>query len=92
LQILDFITLSETIKENNVTLKRNEWWYRIAWAFLPIKSSDGTFNTGRKLRLQLFRPVTQKVNRNTQNSQTTEVNIILKLHTHLYLHEHVHIN
>ena len=68
---------SKNKKENSLFFKSNEWWYRIAWAFLPIKSSDGSFNIGRKLRLQLFKPVTQKIDEDAKGFQTTEVRSIL---------------
>lgn len=35
-------------------------WHRIAWAFIKPIGSNGIANTGKKIRLQLYKPGTYK--------------------------------
>lgn len=47
---MDFLTLSEANKDTPIG------WYKIAWAFLRLVSKDGSLNTGKRVRLQLYKP------------------------------------
>lgn len=49
-EIVDFLTLSEAKKNESVG------WKKIAWAFLKPLSKDGFLNTGKRVRLQLYKP------------------------------------
>lgn len=48
-EIVDFIgSIQSSISINN--------WHRIAWAFIKPIGSNGTNNTGKQIRLQLYKP------------------------------------
>ncbi|GJQ71199.1 hypothetical protein Trydic_g1096 [Trypoxylus dichotomus] len=52
-ELLDFVGFSEAALQSSVY---SRGWHRIAWAFLKINAADGTTNTRKKLRLQLYKP------------------------------------
>ena len=70
-QILDFISFDE--RQAKDKLKEDQWWYRIAWAFLRPIGIDGRVHADHKVRLQLYTPISVKVTSNTSHEQTTEV-------------------
>lgn len=55
--------LSSNNAKNNklLTVAPKIWWHRIAWTFLRVVGGDGRLNVGKKLRLQLFKPVSPKM-------------------------------
>ncbi|XP_050421329.1 jouberin-like [Adelges cooleyi] len=50
-----FFELVDFVGSNRPPLMSNDW-YRIAWAFVKPVGSNGTKNTGKPLRLQLYKP------------------------------------
>lgn len=58
-EIVDFLTQSEANHKN-----QSIGWQKIAWAFLKPISEDGFLNTGKRIRLQLYKP--GKYNNNMQ--------------------------
>lgn len=55
-------------KSNNINKIRKDrkktpqiWWHRIAWTFLRVVGGDGSLNVRKKLRLQLFKPISPKI-------------------------------
>ena len=78
-QILDFMSLEPSFSSNSLSLSqlysKNHWWHRVAWAFLRIVGPDGSLRVERKLGLQLYKPVSTAVNKesNKSNQMTTEV-------------------
>ncbi|RWS05523.1 jouberin-like protein, partial [Dinothrombium tinctorium] len=72
-EILDFVGFTSEIDFKNSVQKKNApWCYRVAWAFLRPVSTDGHLNTNIKLRLQLFKPLSESLERDAKFPQTTE--------------------
>lgn len=46
---------------NRPSRSRKSWWSRVAWGFLRLVGGDGRLNVDKKLRLQLFKPVSTKI-------------------------------
>ncbi|XP_015754781.1 PREDICTED: jouberin-like, partial [Acropora digitifera] len=54
-EVVDFLTMNATKRQKSSRLG-DEGWYRVAWAFLKVVGGNGTPNTDKKVRLQLFQP------------------------------------
>ncbi|XP_065062280.1 jouberin-like [Rhopilema esculentum] len=61
-EIVDFLSMSSVVRGN--TQGREQGWYKIAWAFLKVVSTNGSPNTDRKVRLQLYHRPTRLRARN----------------------------
>ncbi|XP_065672892.1 jouberin isoform X3 [Hydra vulgaris] len=55
-ELLDFALMTTKLKDLS---KTDHGWHRLAWAFLKIVSPSGITNTGRKLRLQFYQPISK---------------------------------
>lgn len=54
-EVVDFLTMNAAKRQKSSRLG-DEGWYRVAWAFLKVVGGNGTPNTDKKVRLQLFQP------------------------------------
>ncbi|XP_066915378.1 jouberin-like [Clytia hemisphaerica] len=65
-ELLDFMQMNLNSKEYS---KTDKGWHRIAWAFLKLVSpTTGVTNTDKRLRLQLYQPVTKTRVKPSENS------------------------
>lgn len=53
-------------------------WHKIAWAFIKPIGSNGISNTGKKIRLQLYKPGTKSKHINKNQPMVTII-IISKM-------------
>ncbi|XP_071808073.1 jouberin-like isoform X3 [Asterias amurensis] len=54
-ELLDFVSMNVAATKTKA-LKGEGGWHRIAWGFLKVVGANGTPNTDKKVRLQLFHP------------------------------------
>lgn len=54
-EVVDFLTMTAA-KRKKATQSADKGWYQVAWAFLKVVGGNGTPNTDKKIRLQLFQP------------------------------------
>ncbi|ELT92642.1 hypothetical protein CAPTEDRAFT_228034 [Capitella teleta] len=55
-EVMDFVSMSAASEKYN-NAKQEGGWHRIAWAFLKVLGANGKPNTDRKVRLQLYYPM-----------------------------------
>lgn len=48
-------------------------WHRIAWAFIKPIGSNGNTNTGKQIRLQLYKPGSKLKNFNDANQPMVSI-------------------
>lgn len=54
-EVVDFLSMTAA-KRRKGPSTGDKGWYHVAWAFLKIVGGNGTPNTDKKVRLQLFQP------------------------------------
>ncbi|KAJ7388553.1 Jouberin [Desmophyllum pertusum] len=54
-KVVDFLSMTAA-KRRKGPLTSDKGWYQVAWGFLKIVGGNGTPNTDKKVRLQLFQP------------------------------------
>ncbi|KAK3744974.1 hypothetical protein QZH41_008499, partial [Actinostola sp. cb2023] len=53
LEVVDFLSMTASSRQRG---NSDKGWYHIAWAFLKVVGGNGSINTDKKVRLQLFYP------------------------------------
>lgn len=53
-ELIDFLSMSSVVRSKSQGIEQG--WYKIAWAFLKVVSTNGSPNTDRKVRLQFYCP------------------------------------
>ncbi|KAL9980441.1 hypothetical protein ACROYT_G009033 [Oculina patagonica] len=63
-EVVDFLSMTAA-KRRKGPLASDKGWYQVAWAFLKIVGGNGTPNTDKKVRLQLFQPPKSSIKSNS---------------------------
>ncbi|KAK3916070.1 Jouberin, partial [Frankliniella fusca] len=66
-EVLDCVSVDVAISKYE-KLGTESGWHRIAWAFLKPRGANDILNIDKKLRLQLYKPRSEKTIRNNQNA------------------------
>ncbi|XP_032238499.2 jouberin isoform X2 [Nematostella vectensis] len=53
-EIVDFLSVAAAKRQSRS--ETDKGWYHVAWAFLKVLGANGSINTDKKVRLQLFYP------------------------------------